>query len=305
MQSSTIRSLSVCLPATPSAGSARRPAGRAPLRAAWRQAGLSLALAAALAVPLALSAGPAQAAPAAPASYEPEVGQPGKDVIWVPTPDVLVEKMLDMAKVSPQDRLMDLGSGDGRTVIAAARRGLTARGIEYNPDMVELARRQAEQAKLGERASFEQADLFQTDLSQADVITMYLLPTINEKLAPKLLALEPGTRIVSHAFGIADWEPDQTEKVNDSCPGYCTAFLWIVPAKADGHWQLDGQPLVLQQRYQLLEGTLAGKPISKGRLDGRLISFEADGVAYTGTVQGSRIEGTVPSQNSRAWTAQR
>ncbi|MEI2416496.1 class I SAM-dependent methyltransferase [Orrella sp. JC864] len=261
-------------------------------------AGLAGALACAAAPSLAAQQGQAQ-------DYQPEVGQPGKDVIWVPTPDVLVEKMLDMAKVSPQDRLMDLGSGDGRTVIAAARRGLTAKGIEYNADMVALARRRAEQAQVADRATFEQADLFETDLSQADVITMYLLPTINEKLAPKLLDLAPGTRIVSHAFGIGDWEPDQTERVNDDCPGYCTAFLWVVPAKVQGRWSMQGQPLVLEQRYQLLTGTLDGKLLAQGRLAGDQISFEVDGVRYGGTVRGDRIEGTVPADGSRPWTAQR
>lgn len=237
--------------------------------------------------------------------YSPEVGQPGKDVIWVPTPDVLVEKMLDMAKVSPQDRLMDLGSGDGRTVIAAARRGLVAKGIEYNPDMVELARRNAREAKVEDRATFEAADLFETDLTQADVITMYLLPSINEKLAPKLLALKPGTRLVSHAFGIADWEPERTERVEDNCPGYCTAYLWIVPAQVDGAWTLDGQPLVLKQRYQRIEGTLGGKPISAGHLDGNNIAFTVGSVQYSGSVDGKAIKGTIPAEGSRPWTAQR
>ncbi|WYX59586.1 class I SAM-dependent methyltransferase [Achromobacter xylosoxidans] len=143
----------------------------------------------------------------------PDVGQDGKDVIWVPTPQALVDKMLDMARVTPRDRLMDLGSGDGRTVITAAQRGLRAKGIEYNPDLVTLSRSNAAKAGVADRATFEVADLFETDLSQADVITMFLLSTINEKLRPRLLELAPGTRIVSNTFRMGDWEPDASKRL--------------------------------------------------------------------------------------------
>src|SRR5918992_5999257 len=133
-------------------------------------------------------------------TYEPSVGQEGKDVVWVPTPQVLVDKMLDMAKVTPSDYVIDLGSGDGRTVITAAKRGARAHGIEYNRDMVELSKRNAEKEGVSGKATFAQADLFKSDFSQASVITMFLLPDINLKLRPKILDLKPGTRVVSNSF---------------------------------------------------------------------------------------------------------
>src|SRR5688500_15009945 len=141
-------------------------------------------------------------------TFKPEVGQAGKDVVWVPTPQALVDKMLDMAKVTPKDYVIDLGSGDGRTVITAAKRGSKALGIEYNPDMVELSKRNAAMEGVTDKASFMKADLFETDFSQAQVITMFLLPSINLKLRPKILNLKPGTRIVSNSFDMEEWKPD-------------------------------------------------------------------------------------------------
>src|SRR5256885_17091638 len=125
----------------------------------------------------------------APQAYEPEVGQPGKDVVWVPTPQAVVDKMLDMARVTAKDFVIDLGSGDGRTVITAAKRGARAMGVEYNPDMVELAKRNAAKEGMTGKANFQQADLFKSDFSQASVITMFLLPDINIKLRPKILGM--------------------------------------------------------------------------------------------------------------------
>src|SRR5688500_5396689 len=148
-------------------------------------------------------------AQAAPKPYEPQVGQAGKDVVWVPTPQPLVEKMLDLAKVTPQDFVIDLGSGDGRTVITAAKRGARSLGIEYNPDMVELSKYNATQAGVGDKATFVKADLFESDFSKAQVVTMFLLPSINMKLRPKILAMKPGTRIVSNSFDMEDWQPDE------------------------------------------------------------------------------------------------
>ena len=186
--------------------------------------------------------------------YEPYVGQEGKDVIWVPTQDKLVEAMLDMAKVTPADFVMDLGSGDGRIVIAAAKRGARALGIEYNPDMVELSKRKAKEAGVSDKASFVKADIFESDLSRATVITMYLLPNLNLKLRPALLELRPGTRIVSHDFTMGDWEADETISADAA-----TAHLWIVPAKVDGLWtwkekSRSGQRLIpagnLEFRYE-------------------------------------------------------
>src|ERR687895_292668 len=175
----------------------------------------------------------------APATYEPSVGQEGKDVVWVPTPQVVVDKMLDMAKVTPRDFVIDLGSGDGRTVITAAKRGARALGIEYNPDMIELSKRNAAAAGVSDRATFMKADLFETDFSKATVITMFLLPTINMQLRPKLLALKPGTRIASNSFTMEDWEADESVTVSECDSSWCTAHFWVVPAKVEGTWQLD------------------------------------------------------------------
>ncbi|WP_081821646.1 cyclopropane-fatty-acyl-phospholipid synthase family protein [Achromobacter sp. DH1f] len=275
----------------------------------------ALALALSLAVlaearaagPAALPVTPAKSVAATPEAksdaYVPDVGQEGKDVIWVPTPQTLVDKMLDMAAVTPQDRLMDLGSGDGRTVITAAQRGLTAKGIEYNPDLVTLSRSNAAQAGVASRATFEVADLFETDLSQADVITMFLLSTINEKLRPRLLQLEPGTRIVSNTFRMGDWEPDASETITEACQTYCNALLWIVPAKVDGQWDVAGQTLRLEQQYQRLTGKLGSSEISDARMDGRTISFTADGVRYTGEVNGTTISGSAAGKGE--WQARR
>src|SRR4026208_2057578 len=170
--------------------------------------------------------------------FEPTVGQSGKDVVWVPTPQALVDKMLDMAKVTPSDYVMDLGSGDGRTVITAAKRGVRAHGIEYNADMVELSKRNAAKEGVTAKATFANADLFKSDFSQASVITMFLLPDINLKLRPKILNLKPGTRVVSNSFTMGEWTADETATVGAGCSSWCTAYLWIVPAKVDGTWKL-------------------------------------------------------------------
>src|SRR4029453_3855949 len=169
--------------------------------------------------------------------FQPQVGQEGKDVIWVPTPQALVDKMLDMAKVTPKDYVIDLGSGDGRTVITAAKRGSKALGIEYNPDMVELSKRNAVKEGVSDKATFVKADLFESDFSQAQVIHMFLLPSINMKLRPKILDLKPGTRIVSNSFDMEDWKADETGTAS-GCDHWCTAHLWIVPAKVGGTWKL-------------------------------------------------------------------
>jgi precorrin-6B methylase 2 len=229
--------------------------------------------------------------------FEPTVGQAGKDVVWVPTPQPLVEKMLDLAKIGPQDLHYDLGSGDGRTVITAAKRGARSFGIEYNPDMVELSRRNAAAAKVSpDRATFVQADLFETDFSKANVVTLFLLPSINMKLRDKILAMAPGTRIVANTFTMEDWEADQTETVTGDCVSWCTALLWIVPAKADGTWQLGSEPLVLTQTFQKLEGTLGGKPITDAKMTGDQIAFTVGGGArYTGKVTGNSMSGTISS----------
>lgn len=243
-------------------------------------------------------------APAASQDYQPQVGQEGKDVVWVPTPQELVDKMLEMAKVTPKDYVIDLGSGDGRTVITAAKRGSKALGIEYNPDMVELSKRNAAKEGVTDKASFVKADLFESDFSQAQVITMFLLPSINVKLRPKILDLKPGTRIVSNSFDMEDWKADQTETVA-GCNNWCTAMLWIVPAKVQGTWKLPDGELTLKQTFQMISGTLkSAKNNSQitGKLNGDQISFSAGGTQYTGRVNGNSMEGTA---GGNKWSATR
>jgi precorrin-6B methylase 2 len=235
--------------------------------------------------------------------YEPQVGQEGKDVVWVPTPQALVDKMLDMAKVTPQDFLMDLGSGDGRTVITAAKRGTRAMGIEYNPDMVELSKRNATAAGVADKATFMKADLFETDLSKATVITMFLLPSINMKLRPTILNLKPGTRIVSNTFTMEDWQADETATISDDCTSWCTALLWIVPAKVEGTWQLPQGELKLTQQFQTISGTFGSTPITGGKLRGNEVTFTAGNVKYSGRVDGNVIRGSSTGTNGNSWTA--
>jgi len=252
----------------------------------------------------------AQAQPAQ-NEFKPEPFQDGKDVVWVPTPQALVDKMLDVAKVTASDYVIDLGSGDGRTVITAAKRGARALGIEYNPDMVELSKRNAIREGVAGKANFMKADLFESDLSQATVITMFLLPEINLKLRPKILDLKPGTRIVSNTFDMDDWEQDETATTKaDSFTQYNTAYLWIVPARVEGTWQLAHGELTLKQSFQMVAGTLrtGGKTlrIANGRLRGDQISFTAGGAAYSGSVGGSRIGGSVKAGRAVSeWSATR
>ena len=243
--------------------------------------------------------------PAAPKPYEPTVGQEGKDVVWVPTPQALVDKMLEMAKVTPQDFLMDLGSGDGRTVITAAKRGTRAMGIEYNPDMVELSKRNAAEAGVSDKATFMKADLFETDLSKADVITMFLLPSINIKLRPTILNLKPGTRIVSNTFTMEDWQADETATIGDDCSSWCTALLWIVPAKVEGTWQYPHGELKLTQQFQVVSGTFGGKPITEGKVRGNDVSFNVGNVKHAARVDGNTMRSVATGTNGSPWTATR
>lgn len=244
--------------------------------------------------------------------YKPQVGQEGKDVIWVPTPQALVDKMLALGKVTPQDFLVDLGSGDGRTVITAAKRGTRALGIEYNPDMVELSRRNAQKAGVAAKAEFKRADLFETDFSNATVVTMFLLPDINIRLRPKILDMKPGTRVVSNSFTMGEWKWDQSVAATqeEGCTSYCTAYLWIVPAKVAGTWKTPQGQLKLEQEFQMISGTLTagGKAlkITDAKVSGDQIGFAAGGARYSGRVNGDRIEGSMKSgANSSAWSATR
>jgi SAM-dependent methyltransferase len=246
--------------------------------------------------------------------FQPQVGQAGKDVIWVPTPDDLVERMLRMAQTTPNDFVVDLGSGDGRTVIAAAKKfGARAMGIEFNPDMVDLSTRNAAREGVTSKAKFIRGDIFETDFTQATVITMYLLPGLNVKLRPKILDMKPGTRIVSHQFNMDDWQPDETTNLDGR-----RAYFWLVPAKVHGNWRVqsgaDGWDLSLEQKYQVLEGSMKLGAINAGLRDARLqgdkIAFafvDAAGVRreFAGKVSGNAMEGTVKADGGpeTRWSA--
>ena len=232
----------------------------------------------------------------APTAFEPTSGQEGKDVVWIPTPQVVVDKMLDMARVGPRDFVMDLGSGDGRTVITAAKRGARAMGVEYNADMVEFSKRNAEKAGVADKATFVKADLFETDFSRATVITMFLLPDINVKLRPKILDLKPGTRIVSNSFTMGDWKEDERAELrsNAGCTAsWCTALLWIVPAKVAGTYAIPRGEVTFKQEYQVLTGSIRteGKSYAlEGRVRGEDVSFTAGGKRYMGRMNGKSFE---------------
>src|SRR5688572_27504833 len=254
--------------------------------------------------------------------YAPQVGQEGKDVIWVPTPQALVERMLDMAKLTPKDIHYDLGSGDGRTVITAAKRGVQAVGVEYNPEMVKLSERAAAKEGVSDKAKFIHGDIFQTDFSSATVLTLYLLPSLNVKLRPTILRMTPGTRVVSHAFSMDDWQPDQTENVEGR-----TAYMWIVPAPVEGTWRWSVTPgqketeLVLRQQFQNVEGLVRldnGKmgQLRNVKLRGDQISFSIHELTgststvrrdYTGRVSGNTIQGSfkISDGSEVTWVANR
>jgi SAM-dependent methyltransferase len=258
---------------------------------------------------LLLAVVPVQSADGAQPGYEPVTGQEGKDVVWVPTPPVTVEKMLDLAKLKPGDFVMDLGSGDGRNIIAAAKRGARAVGVEFNSDMVDYATRSAEKAGVANRAKFVQGDMFTADISQATVLALFLLPDNLSKLAPRFMELRSGTRIVVNTFGIPGWEADETARAEDDCGAWCLALLYLVPARVEGTWRLGQGELELEQKYQQFSGTLTingvSKPISRGKLKGEQITFTADNVDYTGRVQGDRMEGRATGRMAGAWSASR
>lgn len=246
--------------------------------------------------------------------YEPQVGQAGKDVIWVPTPDEVVDRMLTMAQVKPNDIVYDLGAGNGKIAIAAAKKfGATATGIEYNPDMAKHAQGNVVAAGVTARAKIVQGDIFATNFNEATVVTMYLLPGLNMKLRPTLLAMKPGTRVVSHSFTMEDWEADEISSMDGR-----RAYFWVVPATVGGGWTLESgsekNEMVFEQRFQKIEGAI-GLGHSQGglrepRLRGAGISFawvDNAGVLrnYTGTVTGARMEGSWRGDNGAEgrWTA--
>jgi hypothetical protein len=252
------------------------------------------------------------------AQFQPQVGQAGKDVIWVPTPDDVVERMLTMAQVTPNDFVWDLGAGDGKIAIMAARKfGARAVGIEYNPEMVKHANSNAQQAGVHGtgpgKATIRHGDIFATDFSQASVITLYLLPALNMKLRPQLLSMRPGTRVVSHSFSMEDWEADEISTVDGR-----RAYFWVVPANVMGTWNLDaaGQKheLALEQTFQKVSGTVAFGMLHAGlrdvRLRGTNISFayvDQKGMRrdFTGRVNGARMEGSFRDEKGASgnWSA--
>ena len=250
--------------------------------------------------------------------YEPQVGQAGKDVIWVPTPAEVVDRMLTMAQVTPQDFVVDLGAGDGKIAIAAAKKfGARSMGIEYNPDMAKHAHANAQAAGVAGNGQgktvIKQGDIFATDFSQATVVTMYLLPGLNLKLRPTILSMRPGTRVVSHSFTMDDWEADEISSIDGR-----HAYFWVVPANVQGGWNLDagGQKLVLnfEQRYQKINGTVALGKVQAGLREPRLRGFniafayvDEKGMRrdFTGTVSGGKMEGSVRDEkgSTARWTA--
>jgi hypothetical protein len=250
--------------------------------------------------------------------YEPHVGQAGKDVIWVPTPDEVVERMLRMAQVTANDYVVDLGAGDGKIAIAAAKKfGARALGIEYNPEMAQHAQRNVERAGVSGRARVVQGDIFLYDFSQATVVTMYLLPALNLKLRPQLLAMRPGTRVVSHSFTMDDWEADEISSLDGR-----RAYFWLVPATVAGAWSLEltgggaaeKLEMTLEQRYQKIEGTVALGTGLGGLRDARLRGFQIafafvddKGVRreFNGRVSGARMEGSFRTDSGveGRWTA--
>jgi len=267
---------------------------------------ISLVRAAALVAALSIAL-PATAQQKPAGTYEPQVGQAGKDVIWVPTPDEVVDRMLRMAQVTKDDVVYDLGAGDGKIAIAAAKKyGARSTGIEYNPEMAKHAQGNVVKAGVTERARILQGDIFATNFTEATVVTMYLLPGLNMKLRPTLLAMRPGTRVVSHSFTMEDWEADEISSMDGR-----RAYFWVVPAQVGGSWQLESgsekNELSFEQRFQKIDGnvTLAAT-IHGGLRDARLrgfnISFaivDNNGVLrnYSGRVTGTRMEGSWRGDN--------
>ena len=242
-------------------------------------------------------------------SYEPSSGQSGKDVVWVPTPHQLVDVMISMAQLTSNDHLVDLGSGDGRIVIAAAKKGIKAEGVEFNPDLVEYSKRYAAREGVADKANFVEADFFEYDLSKATVITMFLLTDLNRRLKPRLLELKPGTRIITNTFSIDDWDYDEKEVLNDENVSWTTAYMWIVPAKVEGLWKFNGGEMELTQTYQMVTGNMKigneTYKITDGKLRGDVLNFTCNGTNYKCTVNNNGMKGTSQGEGRRAsaWAA--
>ena len=241
----------------------------------------------------------------APAEYQPKVGQEGKDVIWVPTPESLIEKMLAAAKVTDKDKVFDLGAGDGIIAITEARKhGAQSVGIEFNPDMAQFARRKVAEAGMTDKVKIITGDIFQEDFSAATVVTLYLMPHLNLKLRPIVLNMKPGTRVVSNTFNMGDWEPDET--MSDQ---HWRAFFWVVPAQIEGAWVMNGMEggplrMNISQSFQKIGGTLTrgGQTLSMlgAKLHGDEVKFQfitpdRKVHAFSGRAEGRRVTGTVVS----------
>jgi precorrin-6B methylase 2 len=241
--------------------------------------------------------------------YKPIVGMPGKDAVWVPTSHEMIETMLDLAKVTPKDFVMDLGSGDGRAIIAAAKRGARGRGVEYNEELVEYSRRLAKEAGVADKAEFVQGDMYVADISEATVLALFLLPSNIERLVPNFLKLPAGTRIVANTFWVDGWSPDESVTLQESCENWCTAHLFVIPTRVEGRWQLPDGELVLSQQYQMIGGSLktdgSSLPVT-GQLRGDQITFSANGMEYAGHVNANTMQGVRQSASGSVnWSAAR
>ena len=241
--------------------------------------------------------------------FQPYEGQAGKDVIWVPTPPALVEKMLDMVQVTPRDFVMDLGSGDGRNIIAAAKRGVRGLGVEYDPDMVALSQRLAQEAGVADKAQFVRGDMYEADISRATALVLFLLPINLEKLAPKFLQLPPGTRIVNNGYKIPGWEEVDTGHLGVQCVTWCTAYLYLVPAQLKGAWRLPAGVIEFEQDFQALTGRLAtsdGRSLPvQGSVKGDRVLFSVGLDTYSGRVRGKIMNGAASGATSGYWKATR
>ena len=241
--------------------------------------------------------------------FQPYEGQAGKDVVWVPTTPALVEKMLDMVRVTPKDFVMDLGSGDGRNIIAAAKRGARGLGVEYDPDMVALSQRKAEEAGVADKATFVRGDMYEADISRATALVLFLLPVNLEKLAPRFLELPAGTRIINNGYKIPGWEEIETGHIDGTCITWCTAYLYLVPAKVAGKWRLPAGEVQFEQQFQELTGTLTrkdGRALGlQGSVVGDRIRFSVGLDSYEGRVRGKEMSGNASGAVSGFWKAAR
>jgi hypothetical protein len=222
---------------------------------------------------------------------------PRLDVPYVPTDQETVNAMLDMAKVGPDDFVIDLGSGDGRIVVSAARRGARGFGVDLNPQRIKEANANAERANVTDKVKFYNQNLFDTKIGDATVLTMYLLPSVNLQLRPRLFTeLKPGTRVVSHDFDMGDWQPD-----NQTDLGRDQVFFWVIPVQVGGNWTIksgsDSYKVSLQQKYQRISGTASGG--EGGNLDGKLLGNEV-----TFTLGGKKYTGKVDDKGTMSGTAE-